>query len=154
MAKSGSEVLVLARELAVAGVAVKGIALDAICSEIHLVSDIDNLFGGGGGKPTTQWKNIDDLPSNAQEAFEKYDQAGWEGNVSGQTAGTRAGRKYHNEDGQLPSVDADGNPITYREFDVNNKVAGQARDGERFVVGSDGSIYYTYSHYGQFTRVR
>ena len=47
--KSASGALVMARELAVAGVAVWGIALvDAIGSEIHLVKDIDRLFGGGG----------------------------------------------------------------------------------------------------------
>ena len=35
-----------------------------------------------------------------------------------------------------------------KEFDVNNRIPGMDRDAERFVVGSDGSIYYTDSHYG------
>ena len=92
--------------------------------------------------------DLDDLPQNVKEAFRKYDNAGWQGNVSGQTQGTNAGRKWGNRDGQLPTVDMDGNSITYREFDVNN-YNGVSRDGERFIVGSDGSVWYTDSHYGQ-----
>lgn len=92
--------------------------------------------------------DLNDLPQNVQDAFKKYDDAGWQGNVSGQTQGTNAGRKWGNRDGQLPTIDADGNPITYREFDVNN-YNGISRDGERFIVGSDGSVWYTDSHYGQ-----
>ena len=92
--------------------------------------------------------DLDDLPQNVKEAFRKYDNAGWQGNVSGQTQGTNAGRIWGNRDGQLPTVDMDGNSITYREFDVNN-YNGVSRDGERFIVGSDGSVWYTDSHYGQ-----
>ena len=92
--------------------------------------------------------DLDDLPQNVKDAFKKYDDAGWQGNVSGQTQGTNAGRKWGNREGQLPTVDANGNSITYREFDVNN-YNGVSRDGERFIVGSDGSVWYTDSHYGQ-----
>ena len=59
------------------------------------------------------------------------------------------GRAYLNSNKKLPDIDANGNYISYREFDVNNKISGVARDGERFIVGSDGSIYYTDSHYGE-----
>lgn len=102
---------------------------------------------------SSSWPRMDlnELPQNVQDAFKKYDDAGWQGNVSGQTQGTNAGRKWGNRDGQLPTIDADGNPITYREFDVNN-YNGVSRDGERFIVGSDGSdgsVWYTDSHYGQ-----
>lgn len=58
-------------------------------------------------------------------------------------------QSFFNKSGALPSTDAAGNLITYREFDVNNYVPGQNRGVERFVVGSDGSIYYTDSHYGE-----
>ena len=51
----------------------------------------------------------------------------------------------------LPTIDNSGNPISYKEFDVNNKIPEVTRDGERFVVGSDGSLYYTDSHYGEGT---
>ncbi len=50
--------------------------------------------------------------------------------------------------GQLPTVDSNGNSITYRESDVND-YNGIRRDGERFLVGSDNSVWYTDSHYGE-----
>ena len=71
-----------------------------------------------------------------QDSYNKYNNTGWEGNVSGQTPGTKAGGKYYNLDGKLLEVDVDGTKITYKEFDVNNKVVGMSRDSERFVVGS------------------
>ena len=88
------------------------------------------------------------MPQNVQDAFDKYDKAVWKGNVSGQTNGTVAGAEYQNRNGKLPTTDSNGNPITYKEWDVNNKQPGAFR-GERFVTGSNGSIYYTDSHYGE-----
>lgn len=55
-------------------------------------------------------------------------------------------RAFKHRDNQLPVVDSKGNPITYREFDVNNKIVGQARDAECFIRGSNGSVYYTNNH--------
>ncbi len=102
--------------------------------------------------------SFDDLPQNAKDIYYKYDKAGWKGNVSGQTPGTGAGGKFENngKDGSaiLPSSTSDGTPISYREFDVNNKIAGQNRDNERFVIGDDGSVYYTSDHYRHMTRVK
>lgn len=83
-----------------------------------------------------------------QSSFNHYNKSGWKGNVAGQTKGTKAGGGYENSNGALPTVDSAGNSITYREFDVNNKVPGKTRDAERFIVGTDGSIYYSNSHYG------
>ncbi|WP_434133313.1 hemagglutinin repeat-containing protein [Sporomusa sphaeroides] len=93
------------------------------------------------------------LPDNAKVAYSKYNKDGWNGRVPGQTEGTKAGGTYKNRDGKLPTTDELGNPITYREYDVNNKIAGQNRDAERFVRGSDGAVYYTNDHYGTFTKV-
>ena len=45
-------------------------------------------------------------------------------------------------------MSAGGTPIRYREFDVND-YNGVDRGTERFIVGPDGSVYYTDSHYGQ-----
>lgn len=100
---------------------------------------------------TIPFKDIGELPQNVQDAFQKYDKSGWKGNVPGQTKGTSAGGEYGNKDNRLPSVDSMGNPITYNEWDVNNKQDGMTRDGQRFVTGSDGSIYFTDSHYGEGT---
>ena len=94
-----------------------------------------------------------EVPENAKDIFGQYEKNGWVGNVAGQTPGTKAGGEYENQDGRLPETDADGNEITYREFDVDNKVEGEARSSRRFVHGSDGSTYYTDNHYGSFTRV-
>ena len=93
--------------------------------------------------------NVDDLPPNAKEAYNGYEGNGWKGNYNGQYPGTRAGGTYKNSNTILPPKDFAGNPITYKEFDINAPAPGIGRDMERFVVGSDGSVYYTDSHYGQ-----
>ena len=68
--------------------------------------------------------------------------------------GYKGGRSFGNYEGRLPSVDSSGNPLTYREWDVNPYVKGVNRGGERVVTGSDGSAYYTRDHYDSFTMFR
>jgi RHS repeat-associated protein len=72
--------------------------------------------------------------------------------------GQQGGRNFENDGrggGQkLPSSDPNGNPINYKEWDVNAKQPGVNRGGERLVTGSDGSAYSTTDHYQTFTRVR
>jgi guanyl-specific ribonuclease Sa len=63
-----------------------------------------------------------------------------------------AGVKWNNNENQLPTHDASGNQITYKEFDINAKT-NTGRDMERFVVGSDGKVYYTNDHYKTFTEI-
>ena len=73
-------------------------------------------------------------------------------------AGTPGGTTFKNSGqggGQmLPPTDGNGNPITYREWDVNPKPAVGNRDAERIVTGSDGSAYYTSDHYQTFTKIK
>ena len=102
-----------------------------------------------GSKGTIETKNLKDLPQNVQNAYNGYKQNGWKGNYSGQTKGTKSGKIYHNTNDYLPKTDSAGELILYREFDVNAPTPGVGRDAQRFVVGSDGSVYYTDSHYGQ-----
>jgi guanyl-specific ribonuclease Sa len=64
--------------------------------------------------------------------------------------GYKGGSVFQNLDGRLPSVDGAGNPITYREWDVNPYVKGVNRGPERLVTGSDGSAFYTGDHYNSF----
>ncbi|EHU9649350.1 hypothetical protein K7P65_002527 [Enterococcus faecalis] len=49
--------------------------------------------------------------------------------------------------------DSKGKSINYKEFDVNNKT-GAKREAERFVKGSDGSVYYPNDHYKTFVRIK
>ena len=118
-------------------------------TDSDMTTEGEEESGESGSSPGIVKMNLEDLPQNVQDAFKKYDDAGWQGNVPGQTKGTKAGKLYLNSDRSLPAVDGNGNPITYKEWDVNNKQPGQCRDGERFITGSDGSIYYTDSHYGE-----
>lgn len=125
-------------------VAGKSVATICICSYSFSPEGAGNAIKEG---------SLDSLPDNAQNMYNKYDKSGWKGSVSGQTPGTAAGSKYLNKDGLLPKVDADGNAITYKEFDVNNKLPDSTRDAQRFVKGSDGSVYYTDDHYKTFTKI-
>lgn len=71
--------------------------------------------------------------------------------------GYRGGGTFDNDGrggGQiLPTKTANGDPITYREWDVNPYAKGVNRGPERLVTGSDGSAYYTADHYLTFQRV-
>lgn len=69
--------------------------------------------------------------------------------------GFKGGKNYKN-DGRgggevLPKTDAKGNPVSYKEYDVNPFSKGVNRGAERIVRGSDGKAYYTSDHYGSFT---
>jgi guanyl-specific ribonuclease Sa len=54
----------------------------------------------------------------------------------------------------LPEIDAEGNAITYKEYDVWPKVPGNDRGAERVVIGSDKSVFYTNDHYKTFTQIK
>ena len=129
------------------GTLLKGIGKNA--EEIADVAKEAEDVAAGAGK--VKVGSFDDLPDTAKSTYDGYDSSGWKGTFNGQTPGTGAGGIYKNRNDILPTTDAAGNPITYTEFDVNNYVSGASRDTERFVVGSDGSIYYTDSHYGDTT---
>ena len=74
---------------------------------------------------------------------------------SSKLPGTKKGSgKFGNNQGKLPGKDANGNPVTYQEYDVNPTPAGQGRDAERFVRSSDGKVYYTNDHYKTFTEIK
>lgn len=92
--------------------------------------------------------NIDELPDHVQDIYGKYENHKWNGNISGQSEGTRAGGVFKDKFNDLPSIDSNGSAITYREFNANDRISEQGRGTERVVVGSDGSVYYTDSHYG------
>lgn len=54
------------------------------------------------------------------------------------------GRVFQNREGRLPSG-------RYREYDVNRKISGRARDAERIVIEQNtGKAYYSGDHYQTF----
>lgn len=64
--------------------------------------------------------------------------------------GYEGGRGFSNWEGKLPTTDASGNLISYREYDVNPHVPGINRGAERLVIGSNGYAYKTIDHYQTF----
>ena len=71
--------------------------------------------------------------------------------------GYKGGRTFKNDGRgggqQLSQKDASGNPISYKEYDVNPYQKGVNRGAERLVHGSDGKSYYTNDHYKTFTPI-
>lgn len=106
-----------------------------------------------GYNDITQVLWLSEVPEEVQASYKRYADDGWQGLVDGQTDGTKAGGTWRNYDDQLPKQTLSGYEVTYKEFDVNNKISGRSRDAERFVTGSDGSVYYTYDHYDSFVRL-
>jgi hypothetical protein len=72
-------------------------------------------------------------------------------------AGYRGGGVFNNQgrNGEyvLPKTDSQGNPITYKEYDVNPYTPGVNRGPERLVIGSDGRAYSTADHYKTYAPV-
>ena len=96
---------------------------------------------------------LESMPEHVRESFANYESNNWR-SKSDKTEGTHDDSKFQNRDGDLPVKDDKGQKIEYWEHDVNNKKEGQGRDAERFVSGSDGSVYYTDDHYETFTRLK
>ncbi|WP_306360486.1 ribonuclease domain-containing protein [Nocardia sp. CC227C] len=109
---------------------------------------------GSGGAPTTaaSLSRVPGVPDRAYRTLVEIDAGRWPD--SADAPGTHGGDTYFNRSRALPSKDAAGDPISYREWDVNPKQRGRGRDAERIVTGSDGSAYYTGDHYDTFTRMR
>ncbi|WP_434354353.1 ribonuclease domain-containing protein [Psychrobacter sp. HD31] len=44
--------------------------------------------------------------------------------------------------------------MTYKEYDIQNVRDGLGAGTDRIVVGSDGRMYYTGTHYDSFGRIK
>lgn len=64
------------------------------------------------------------------------------------------GRVFSNRERIVPEFDEKGNPIDYREWDVNPKVKGQKRGTERILTGSNNRAWYTNDHYKSFKEIK
>ena len=59
-------------------------------------------------------------------------------------SGYIGGKVFQNRERRLPRG-------RYKEYDVNQKIPGRSRDGERLVIEQDtGKAYYTHDHYRTF----
>ncbi len=90
---------------------------------------------------------IEDVPQSARDTLRQADEKG------SPVPGMKGGKTYGNWNNKLPNVDASGNQIRYREWDV--EPAGPTGRGPgRLITGSDGSAYYSPNHYGGFIKIR
>lgn len=89
-----------------------------------------------------------------ENAWSTYDRVS---STDSPAPGYKGGSKFKNDGKNGGQVLPQGDGVTYREWDVNPKVQGVDRGGERIVTGSDvtGRVvtgYYTNDHYGSFTQ--
>lgn len=93
-------------------------------------------------------------PENAWSTFDRVQAKG------SPFPGYKGGSTFANDGSQgseiLPSTTSSGDPISYREWDVNPNVKGVDRGAERIVTGSvNGQIvsgFYTSDHYISFVQ--
>lgn len=68
--------------------------------------------------------------------------------------GYRGGTVFHNYEELLPKRRPNGNPIHYREWDVNPENGILKRGTERLVTGDNNTAWYTNDHYKSFIKIR
>jgi guanyl-specific ribonuclease Sa len=91
-------------------------------------------------------------PENAKNAFDRVEAKG--SPLPGYKGGSVFGNTGATGGQVLPEFDPAGDPITYREWDINPYTKSVDRGAQRLVTGSDGSAYYTGDHYTTFTQFR
>jgi guanyl-specific ribonuclease Sa len=95
--------------------------------------------------------NRDAMPSDARQALEEIEQGKSRSNV-------RNPKKYENDgrsgSERLPEQDKSGKQISYMEYTINPRPQGGSLDSKRLVGGSDGTMYYTDSHFKSFSRIK
>ncbi|MGF6880634.1 ribonuclease T1 [Nocardia sp. GAS34] len=91
------------------------------------------------------------IPDRAWQTLKLIDAGEWPPNDG---SGTKGGTTWTDREGSLPRTGANGNPVHYTEWDVNEKQPGQTRDAERIVTGDDGTAWYTGDHYARFCQMR
>ena len=101
--------------------------------------------------------SVGQLPKDAQEYYNRYENDNWETITQDLEGETKAGKDYKNnpkgEGIRLPENDFNGNHISYKEYDAETTEKGKGRGKKRFIHGSDGTTYYTDDHYETFRKV-
>ena len=154
------------------------LGLGSLCVHVAATSgdeDSGTEGGTGSGTPASDLSGLAQLAENiinaAEQAVEAAEDDSAAANITQEAKnalgeidkgkwppqGIKGGGTFAN-DGRgggevLSKADSQGNPITYREWDVN-PAGPSGRDAIRIVTGSDGSAWYTDNHYVTFTRIR
>lgn len=98
-------------------------------------------------------RNLDEVLHNADDArdvkrvLDRIDEKG------SPFPGYSGGKTWRNDRGQLPDIDNAGDPMRYREWDLDLP-GSLGRTNRRILTGSDGSAYLTYDHYDTFIKIR
>lgn len=105
-------------------------------------------YSGGVGSGGAGGMNV---PPYAETAVQ------YAANHQGQAQPGYIGNRPYTNDGRegtqvLPRITTDGNPISYREYDVHAYTSGVSRGAERILIGSDGRRWYTADHYRTVTQ--
>ena len=98
-------------------------------------TDIPNI-GSKHPNPDIQ-KNIDETMGHILEGTNPPRKIGGSGN-------REWGKKYENRDNDLPDLGDGG----YKEYRVRPTESGGSNNVHRIVVGKDGNVYYSNTHYG------
>jgi ribonuclease len=103
--------------------------------------------GPGGGEAFDHGRTADESPIEVPaRAYEVANYARMHSDAP--PPGFKGNREYVNEDGRLPEGG------DYREYDIDPKVQGFPRSGERIVVDRNtGESWYTPDHYATFKKM-
>ena len=127
----------------------------------RMLDDLTGIAGGGtrfspgtilGDTAKLHGWIPDEIPKESLAVIEDIKGYGVEAQGAGPDfAGPSVPKEFDNHRNttgyKLPNFDSAGNPITYREWGTVQSGANPKPGGERIVTGSDGSIYYTPTHY-------
>ena len=141
---AGAPALAGSLALGATGLAMMGDGSQRLAGGIETANSQAGVPPQNGPVPQNAQDTIDHIDANGGIGPSNYGLPKWQGKIN----------PFRNKEGFLPSVDGQGNPISYSEYDVNPFTPGVNRGGERLVLGSDGSGYFTDDHYRNFIQMR
>ncbi|MFE3205993.1 DUF6531 domain-containing protein [Embleya sp. NPDC059237] len=108
--------------------------------------------GSSFGNPPPGWWLPSAIPAESLEVIRWIEDRGvhpygYPDGIKGESLPTPFQNDGRNNSTILPTHDAHGNPIAYREWGSLQTKGDPSRSTERIVSGSDGSIYYSPNHY-------
>ncbi len=137
------------------GVSDKGTTTEGVAEKTESTSRNDHDRNGIADTPEIPWGDEPEINGPAGDVDDVKDRAVPKKPGRGLNPGDYSGGTVYKNasDPKLPTNTADGTPIAYREYDCD-PYNGKRRNASRFVVGDNGSHYYTTSHYTSWVRFR